>query len=87
MNYKFIFLLVFVVAAAGCGDYESSATQTTGLSSPAKDRKITLYTTGGEVVNVWEGHYALSTQDSTLVLKNRKKEVIISGGIWVSEDK
>ncbi|MEK9201868.1 MAG: hypothetical protein AAB944_02755 [Patescibacteria group bacterium] len=85
-TFKLVFLLFLAVAIVGCAD-GSTIREMTGFASPAKDRKITLYAADGKVINVWEGRYALSAQNSTLVLKKGKEEVVISGGICVSEDK
>lgn len=85
MKGKLILLTCFMVLLAGCTE-ESTGREVNGFTSPAKDREVIAYAADGSVIDKWEGHYALSIQGSTVVLKNKRKEIIISG-TWISKDK
>lgn len=86
MNHKFFILLVSMFLLTGCGD-EPSRVSLTGLFFPIKDRKITLYANDGKILNVWEGRYEITVQNSARILKIGKKEIVLSEGIVVAEDK
>ena len=86
-TFKLVFFLAFMIWVAGCAEEETSKVTLTDITFPARERKIILYSNDGKEIHTWKGYYAIFARNSTRVLKIGKKEIIISEGILVAEDK
>ena len=84
---KAIAVVALALALTGCGaEFDRSVKSAQSNLSGGLERRVTLYSTTGEVLGTWEGKIDLSQSEDETLFDLDGKRVVIHGGIVLAEE-
>jgi hypothetical protein len=75
-----------VVALGGCASCSRGMKSWESNVSGGLERKVTLYSTTGEVIDAWDGKIDLSQSEDEVLFDLDGKRTVIHGGIVVVQE-